>query len=57
LTRNSAILAGPVGRPEYDQLLDHCRTLTDMLCNTFAAALIVAYPDAKAVLVQQPFEA
>lgn len=47
----------PVGRLEYDQLLGHCRTLTDIPCNMFAAALISAYSDAKDVFVHLPFEA
>jgi Sulfotransferase domain len=47
----------PVSRLEYSQLLGHCCALTDMPCDMFAAPPIAAYPDAKAVLVQRPFEA
>jgi Sulfotransferase domain len=46
----------PVGQLEFDQLLGHCRDLTDTPCNMFAAVLIAAYPDAKAVLIRRPFE-
>ncbi|KAJ6537149.1 P-loop containing nucleoside triphosphate hydrolase protein, partial [Mycena capillaripes] len=40
----------PYGRAEWDQLLGHCGAVTDMPAAMFAADLVAAYPDAKAIL-------
>lgn len=44
----------PYGRAEWDQLLGHCRAVTDLPCVAFAEELIEAYPDAKVVISLPP---
>lgn len=38
------------GREEWDQLLGHCRAITDTPCVIFYEELLAAYPDARVIL-------
>ena len=46
----------PYGRAEFDDLLGHCAAVTDMPCASFAEELMVAYPQAKIILVERDVE-
>lgn len=46
----------PYGRAEFDALLGHCAAVTDMPCACFWEELILAYPEAKIVLVERDIE-
>lgn len=45
---------GTFGNAEWDQLLGHCRAVTDLPCNLFAQELIETYPDAKVIWTNPP---
>ena len=47
----------PYGRAEFDALLGTCAAVTDMPCAAFWEELIVAYPEAKIILVERDIEA
>ena len=44
------------GRAEFDALLGNCAAVTDMPCACFWEELMVAYPEAKIVLVERDIE-
>ncbi|CZR70061.1 uncharacterized protein PAC_19962 [Phialocephala subalpina] len=44
-------------RPQFDQLLSHCMAPNDSPTFFFVEELLVAYPDAKVILVERPFGA
>ena len=46
----------PYGRAEFDALLGHCAAVTDMPCAAFWEELMVAYPEAKIILVERNIE-
>ena len=46
----------PYGRAEFDALLGHCAAVTDMPCARFWEELMLAYPEAKIVLVERDVE-
>ena len=46
----------PYGRTEFDALLGNCAAVTDMPCSAFWEELIVAYPEAKIILVERDIE-
>lgn len=46
----------PYGRAEFDILLGHCAAVTDMPCACFWEELMVAYPEAKVILVERDVE-
>lgn len=45
---------GTFGREEWDQLLGHCRAVTDLPCVLFAKELIETYPEAKVIWTDPP---
>lgn len=45
---------GKFGKKEWDQLLGHCRAVSDLPCNLFAKELIETYPDAKVIWTNPP---
>lgn len=44
------------GRAEFDALLGHCAAVTDMPCACFWEELMLAYPEAKIILVERDVE-
>ena len=46
----------PYGRAEFDALLGNCAAVTDMPCASFWEELMVAYPEAKIILVERDVE-
>lgn len=46
----------PYGRAEFDDLLGHCAAVTDMPCASFSEELMIAYPQAKIILVERDVE-
>lgn len=45
---------GTFGKEEWDQLLGHCRAVSDLPCVLFSKELIETYPDAKVILTHPP---
>lgn len=45
---------GTFGKTEWDQLLGHCRAVSDLPCVLFSQELIETYPDAKVILTHPP---
>ena len=46
----------PYGRAEFDAFLGHCAAVTDSPCACFWEELMVAYPEAKIILVERDVE-
>ena len=46
----------PYGRAEFDTFLGHCAAVTDMPCASFWEELMLAYPEAKIILVERDVE-
>ena len=46
----------PYGRAEFDAFLGHCAAVTDMPCASFWEELMLAYPEAKIILVERDVE-
>ena len=45
---------GSFGKTEWDQLLGHCRAVSDLPCVLFSKELIETYPEAKVILTHPP---
>ncbi|KAF7193495.1 hypothetical protein HII31_05169 [Pseudocercospora fuligena] len=45
---------GTFGKQEWDQLLGHCRAVSDLPCVLFSKELIETYPEAKVILTYPP---
>lgn len=45
---------GTFGKNEWDQLLGHCRAVSDLPCVLFSEELIATYPEAKVILTHPP---